>query len=656
MARVPNHNFSFYGSPAAMNAASQAGQAFMAADAQRYAADARRDAALGQSRGNTQQVLLQQPGVFTGQAVDLTNAYGQNLAGMLGAYGGALGQYFGGLQGLGSAAAGMYGGAAAGLGGVGQAAANAAGQVGSNAVGAMGQLGTSGANALGNLGVANQSALGGLYNSSNSALANAYQASMAGQAASDAANAQAAGQVGAANQGAMSQVGQAALNNLGSLGGNELAANAGILASANQAASNLGAAQSASLANQAIAAANAYGQMATGMYNMQGQLGNSMAAVAAAENAALGNAAAAQQAAGPQYAKLEYLRAALPEILATTQYGMQAAPYGASALGGLTGAGGGGVGFSAYGPEGLVASGSAPSWSGGGSGGDFTAPPQPPGVNPIDFSYTMPELPDFSAARTGTQSFLDSLLENATSESAAFRSGLDAQLDANREATMDSRAFDAIDRTLLSGSDYADRIQSMTPELLGSLAGGASGALGGIGRGGNYGTGGVFSEIRGNTADGRDALESGFGTALSGLGDIMGGAAGGIRGAASDAYGNIGGAIGGTAAAMQPFLTQGQMALDNTAGQMGAGMNQFAQDYGTATGTLGDAFQQTYGDIFGTYGETIGPLFGRVFGTGQAERPSNEERIAQLQNMIPGLTGSRRRFYEDELQRRLQGV
>jgi hypothetical protein len=570
-------DYQFYGDPAGVAAAAQA-----------HSADRQSQAQMHGNSTALAGILAQQPGVFGGHMVNLTNAYGQNAAGMLGnftqPYAQGLGSYMGGLGSLGTGLTNMFGSAA----------------------GSLGNAATAGVGALGQAGAAQQSAMGGVSQSGNQALADVVRSTTQGQAARD----QSVGNLGQAAAGRDA---------------NAYGALAGLGGSANSALGGLGAAQQASLANQAIAAANAYGQMANGMYNMHGQLGNSQAAVAAAEAAAMGNAAAAQQAAGPQYAKLQFLSQAMPEVLNTMRYGFQTMPYGVGQmnLGGGSGLPAGAGGFEASGPEGMIAAGSfmAPSWSsgGGGSSGGFTPPPTPATAGALQsLSMERPGLPDFTQGSQSMRSALDALLANSNQQSDALRGDLGSQFAALRGAGDTTSLVNSILQNTRAGSsdirsagqDFAAGDQRFLDTLMSS----------------NYDPSAGFAQINQNTQAGLGQL----GSSLGGL------------------TGNINSVINNTASAMDPMLQQGASSAMGLAGQMGNQFGSFANNignaYGGAIGGLNDRFDQTSSGLGDMFNNTIGrtPMFQSPADRVRAQREAQDlrgqhsvqDRIASAQRVL----------------------
>lgn len=579
MNRVPN--FSFTGDPVSQALAARMAQQHMQSQAAQnsalYGAQAQYGAAREQAQAMRDSTLYQQPGRFAEVMGGLYDSYGRNSAGALGNY---LSPYSQAAQGQ------MAGQAALGRG---------IGELYGSGVGAMGGLGQSAMAGLANMG-------SNMFDSAtraNAAIPGAL-ASVYGSAAGARAN------VAGNALGAASARDQAALNATGLIASSANQARAASDAARFNASGNIGAAQAAALANNSIAAANGLGQMGVANYNLQGQLGNAFAGVAAAQQAALGNAAAAQQAAGPQYARANLLAGILPGLLDTVRSGF-ALPAGASP--------GGTVGFNASGPEGMIASGSGP----GVSAPTVAARPLAPiTMGPLG-SFAPPALPSFGGGLQETRSLIDSLLDrNDRPESQAnlIRGNMTSEFAANRDAIRNSGALQG----LQAGSDYAPDY-SQIQAIMGAT---------------NYDPARLMSQADAGMGDAMDRIQGSGQNNLGAIGDMLSRGAGQMQGLMDSAYGRIGG-----------MLADGADGIGGFGNRIDAGFNRFANDaggaYGGVSGGLEGRFDQTYGGMSDLWRNSLGrsPLFAspsdlareEIAARRMREQAAVEDRLARQQRI-----------------------
>lgn len=217
------------------------------------------------------------------------------------------------------------------------------------------------------------------------------------------------------------------------------------------------------------------------------------------------------------------------------------------------------------------------------------------------------------------------------------------------------------------------------------LAAGVLGGLGGTGGGGSFSASGIDGLL------GRGAF-SGAGGGASGGGGGAGDALAGLNGLQSNLMNNdmLTAAQQGNTDAMNRLDSQhmssrgmpsqmlgqslaGLMALmDRSTGGITSGMNQFydnqqqsGRQFMDGMRGVRDSLSRTYGGLrgdlgkgFGTANTNIRDLWDTSLGRLPAfappyQMPTNAQRIAQLQGMIPGLSGSMRRRYEQELRERM---
>lgn len=205
--------WSFSGSPAAMNAAVNAHNSHMQAAGQVGAAQAAAAGQAAQAQAMQNAILFQQPGVFA-------NAFGNAYDAYAGGLGGAFNAYAGGLGSMANAMANersnLYGANAMAE----TARMGALGNLGSAALGAYGSSSNAAMDAWARNQMAYNSAASNMHMANQSGLSNYGAANANAQGNAAAAQASAAGAIGAARANAMGQIGsrQVVANALGGLG------------------------------------------------------------------------------------------------------------------------------------------------------------------------------------------------------------------------------------------------------------------------------------------------------------------------------------------------------------------------------------------------------------------------------------------------------
>jgi hypothetical protein len=633
-------NFTFTGSPTAQNAAAQAHSASVNANAQQQAAlyggqaqvlaavEGRRGqeaAAAGQIGASANQAV---PGIY-GAYSGLLGQTGGNMAQMFDSYGRNSGAYFNAIANLGASAMGAGSAVNTGLFG-----AYAGGQQAYQ-------------NMLGNLGAAG---LAGYGQAANSA--------MQAQAMNSSAFAKAMSDAMAANQAAVSSYGVgrdqslAALGSaMGAAGGNianafsQNAAAAGQMAGMGSSAlSNLGGTLGTAAGNTASGQAQAEAALRAAAAQASGQLGSSAASSQAALQGNLGQAVANTQSAQAQglsnlgasgNAALQGLGAPVANAAANDlNYTRDMAKLGLArelglagtnaASAGMAGMGGGGDPFSMMitGPDGTIATGSAPGFGGFGSGGQST------------FADPYQNVPWYAQRQASNQAGLQAL------------GGLQAGIQGNTGALAGQlqgsgqQALGMLGNQSATGAADINRVFDRSSAQIGAESAAGGQAIGEAGRAG-------MDEIRRQG----DAAGSGILASLSQGGRQIDDSQAGVRDAADRAF-------SGMDSSQNAILSSG--VLSQLAGGYDRGMGQLQEAFRQGQRDPREIFGQVRGDIealsrpflsqgaagMGDFYNNFpeGPAWGGVAGGGVDPMPYlnalNSAYDPFLQNLNTAYTGS----------------